>query len=284
MDIAQPGLPESTEMVVTMVSLDKPVSSSDAGIFGRNDGSGNGVYGYSSAGYGTNGFSATGFAGVYGNGGHNGIFGETSSASDAGVYGKNNAGGLGAFGQALGQDGTGVLGRYDGPSSSSGWGVFGYSPSGYAGVFGSGGHNGVFGATSSANDAGVYGSNNGSGNGVFGYSVAGTGVLGITPTVGQTAVSGINTSTDANSGSLGGSFNNGGFREITGVAGDGGAPVGGFTQNIAIYGLARTTAGYAGLFDGQVLITTDLEVVGSKNFKIDHPLDPTNKYLDPFLC
>ena len=259
--------------------LGQTASSSDAGIFGRNDASGNGVYGYSSAGYGANGFSATGYAGVYGNGGHNGIFGETSSASDAGVYAKNNAGGVGAFGQALGQDGTGVLGRYDGPSSGSGWGVFGYSPNGYAGVFGSGGHNGVFGATSSANDAAVYGSNNSSGTGVFGYSNGGAGALGITATAGQAAVAGFNTSSEANNGALGGSVVQSGQRAVFGVGGDAG-PSDDVRSHYGVYGLARP--GFfedAGFFDGSVSITTDLFVAGSKNFKIDHPLDPANKYL-----
>src|SRR5215471_15661889 len=39
------------------------------------------------------------------------------------------------------------------------------------------------------------------------------------------------------------------------------------------------TNGNAGSFDGNVFIFGDLDVGGSKNFKIDHPLDPENKYL-----
>ena len=39
------------------------------------------------------------------------------------------------------------------------------------------------------------------------------------------------------------------------------------------------TNGNAGSFDGNVFIFGDLDVGGSKNFKIDHPLDPQNKYL-----
>jgi trimeric autotransporter adhesin len=37
--------------------------------------------------------------------------------------------------------------------------------------------------------------------------------------------------------------------------------------------------GLAGDFEGDVLITGALNVTGTKNFKIDHPLDPQNKYL-----
>jgi hypothetical protein len=39
------------------------------------------------------------------------------------------------------------------------------------------------------------------------------------------------------------------------------------------------TNGLAGKFTGDVLIDGDLNVSGTKNFKIDHPLDPENKYL-----
>jgi hypothetical protein len=51
---------------------------------------------------------------------------------------------------------------------------------------------------------------------------------------------------------------------------------------IAIRGLgvAGGTNGRAGFFDGDVEITGNLNVTGAtKNFKIDHPLDPENKYL-----
>ncbi len=37
--------------------------------------------------------------------------------------------------------------------------------------------------------------------------------------------------------------------------------------------------GVAGYFDGTVEVIKDLNVSGSKNFKIDHPTDPTGKYL-----
>ena len=46
----------------------------------------------------------------------------------------------------------------------------------------------------------------------------------------------------------------------------------------AIYGQS-SGANNAGFFSGNVTVTGNLQVNGSKNFKIDHPLDPANKFL-----
>jgi hypothetical protein len=78
----------------------------------------------------------------------------------------------------------------------------------------------------------------------------------------------------------------GGFTQngiTAGVRGDGNgsgtAAVAGFNNlGTAIYGQSSGTNS-AGFFSGNVTITGDLQVNGSKNFKIDHPLDPANKYL-----
>lgn len=87
--------------------------------------------------------------------------------------------GTGIFGLTT-TKGSGVLGRYDGPvSTTDGWGVFGFTETGYAGVFGSGRQNGVFGATASNTDSGVFGKNDGGGWGVYGFSERGAGVQGI---------------------------------------------------------------------------------------------------------
>ena len=50
---------------------------------------------------------------------------------------------------------------------------------------------------------------------------------------------------------------------------------------LAVAGIGANGAanGLAGSFLGNVGITGDLNVTGTKNFKIDHPLDPENKYL-----
>lgn len=46
----------------------------------------------------------------------------------------------------------------------------------------------------------------------------------------------------------------------------------------AIYGKQNSATGYAGYFDGKVHVTGMLEKAGG-GFKIDHPLDPSHKYL-----
>lgn len=44
----------------------------------------------------------------------------------------------------------------------------------------------------------------------------------------------------------------------------------------------KSTSGYAGYFSGKVEVTGNFHVGGTKSFKIDHPLDPANKYLVHF--
>lgn len=75
----------------------------------------------------------------------------------------------------------------------------------------------------------------------------------------------------------------GGGSVSTGVRGDGnGAGTSGVAAfnnlGTAIYGQSSGTNN-AGFFSGNVTVTGDLQVNGSKNFKIDHPLDPANKFL-----
>ncbi len=48
---------------------------------------------------------------------------------------------------------------------------------------------------------------------------------------------------------------------------------------VAVAGAGPAGVGLAGDFFGNVSIAGDLNVTGTKNFKIDHPLDPANKYL-----
>ncbi|HET7206911.1 MAG TPA: hypothetical protein VFI95_10070 [Terriglobales bacterium] len=67
---------------------------------------------------------------------------------------------------------------------------------------------------------------------------------------------------------------------IGSVDGDGGFFEGGSNSLNAGDGIvALAGSGLAGNFQGSVDITANLNVSGTKNFKIDHPLDPGNKYL-----
>ena len=66
--------------------------------------------------------------------------------------------------------------------SQDGFGVRGDSANGIAAVHGHGAKNGVWGYTVSPNDSGVFGSNDGGGNGVAGFSNSGSGVYGFSQT------------------------------------------------------------------------------------------------------
>jgi len=57
-----------------------------------------------------------------------------------------------------------------------------------------------------------------------------------------------------------------------------GSASGASTHNYGVYGTASGTGAYAGYFSGNVQITGSI-AKGSGTFKIDHPLDPENKYL-----
>ena len=156
------------------------------------------------------------------------------------VDGVDDGVGYGVYGAS--QTGTAVVGISD-----DHYGVVGENKSsvGY-GVYGkSNGGIGVYGEGDFAN--GVYGKSNG-GNGVYGVSSSGYGVYGVSQT--GTAVVGIS---DDHYGVVGVSSN---------LAG--------------LYG--KSVNDYAAILNGKVKITGNLEK-GGGSFKIDHPLDPANKYL-----
>ena len=85
----------------------------------------------------------------------------------------------------------------------------------------------------------------------------------------------------------------GGVADVDGSVGNGGTAVLAFAGNgigagkrsgegifaFGGSGLAGAADGLAGHFQGNVAINGSLNVSGTKNFKIDHPLDPENKYL-----
>jgi hypothetical protein len=64
-----------------------------------------------------------------------------------------------------------------------------------------------------------------------------------------------------------------------GVIGTGGTGKGFGGDGIAGFAGGTDSESVGGFFSGGVRITGNLDATGSKNFKIDHPLDPQNKYL-----
>ena len=195
----------------------------------------------------------------------NGVYGNT-----AGISGLANG-----FAAVLGDSQSyfgvwGTSGSNDGVhgNSVSGNGVAGFSQSGYAGVYGNGG-TGVAGASSSSS---------GPGGNFTGFTApSGSGLNG---TAGIDSVGGDG---DGNSGS-----NSGG----PGVMGTGGGAYSGgaggvFTGGSAGFGgdgvdgnagTGPAADGWAGNFTGDLQVTGQI-FAGTKDFRIDHPLDPANKYL-----
>ena len=220
-------------------------SSTNPMTLGNNTGSGAGVQGMSTGGFGVIGKSSrTGVQGISTGAVGNGVWG--SSSADTGVFGSTSTG-RGVYGNATGSGGVGVFGQ-----SSAGNGVEGSSPGGTAvygngilGVFGQGnsGGSGVYGNSSTG--VGVWG-DSGSSDGVFGRSTNGTGVHGMANGVG-----------------------------VFGEAGSYGVIARG---SVGIYAAPTTGNTIAGLFGGNVQINGNL-TKSSGSFKIDHPLDPANKYL-----
>lgn len=197
--------------------------------------------------------------------GSTGVF---ASGTSQGVYG---AGGTGVFGKGSnfgvrGDGGsTGVGVRGDGFSS----GLYGYN----------GGGNGVFGQSGSSTGNGVSGS--GSNTGVRGEA-DNFGVYGVASGTANSGshygVYGIS-STTATGGSHYGVYGYGvdSASNGYGVYGTGSwmGVYGKSLNYIGIYGEGPDAAGY---FEGYVRVTGTFEAA-TKYFKIDHPLDPANKYL-----
>jgi hypothetical protein len=272
--------------------------SASYGLNVENTGTGDGIRAFSS---GTDPVNA----GVY----------AYNSSSGSGVLG-SSLNGYGLWGDST--SGTGVRGESDSNDgvygiSTSGHGVYGYcSNSGISGVVGEG-KTGVVGmALSKVGYGGIFHNSTGSGTdrGVAVAGFSGSGSSSDThPTgttyynaggefAGPTGVIGA-VSSDANGGigviGLGGS---GG----TGVYGSGGAYGGYFDGDVTVMSgevniytpslggsiyfggdhLAHFQSGIlgnAGYFQGNVGVNGNFFVTGTKSFKIDHPLDPVNKYL-----
>lgn len=121
--------------------------------------------------------------------------------------------------------------------------------------------------TSAGNSYGVYGS--GSSAGIYGTSGAsnGAGVLG-------------NNDSSTGTGVWGETSGNGGAAGVAGYANFGTGVYGQTSSGYGIYGSngGSNSTGYAGWFNGRLHVQGTLEKSGG-SFKIDHPLDPSNKYL-----
>src|SRR5581483_10031624 len=218
------------------------LSNNGRGVQG-NSTTGSGVYGYSNSGTALYGITDNGTGVIGSSTTGRGVYGVSATASStiAGVWGENSAfAGTGVVGNALNTNSTGVAGIAD--------------PSGGTGVYGRGAANGISG--NSTNGKGVYGVSV-NGNGVFGQSTNNDGIYGTTDVSSSSGVYGQNFA----------DFVLGGSRPF-GVTGVGSTGIHGITMDFI-----------AGYFDGDVFVSTNLIVNGSKHFKIDHPLDPANKYL-----
>ncbi|MBX3390536.1 MAG: hypothetical protein KF691_13890 [Phycisphaeraceae bacterium] len=129
----------------------------------------------------------------------------------------------------------------------------------------------LYGTSNGSSGVGVYGQATGS----FSYGVRGVGlsagVRGEAGTTNGAGVYGVSTA--------GG--NGGGSGVPAGVRGDAsaaGVAGGAFFNNQGTGLYAQSTSGTAGFFSGNVTVTGTLSK-GGGSFKIDHPLDPANKYL-----
>ncbi len=218
--------------------------------------------------------AASSGTGVYGASDNVGVYGGSNGVVGIGVYGHATAtsgAAYGVYGESDSPAGTGVRGVATATSGAN-YGVLGQSdsPAG-AGVVGlnlatSGVTHGVRGYSDSPEGRGVVGwatATSGANIGVYGESAstAGTGVYGR-----ATAASGNTAGVVGNSTSVDGVGVFGGSEGSTGIG---------------IYGTAPGT-GYAGYFLGNVHVIGNLSATGSKSFKIDHPLDPANRYLYHF--
>jgi hypothetical protein len=133
------------------------------------------------------------------------------------------------------------------------------------------GGNGVFGESQVPNASGVFGFNANGGNGVAGISQGGIGVFGQSNSLASSGVLGMNNVSAVE-------FSNGSFG-VTGVAnGLLGTGVQGIATGGGGTGVFGQGGSLAGAFAGDVGVTGKL-TASQKLFKIDHPLDPANRYL-----
>lgn len=258
-------------------------SAFGTGVRGRNGNAafGNAVEGIADgqAGYGVYGFSnnATGTG--------RGVYGRAIAPSATGVYGAHDANGRGVYGTAFGTSGTGVYGRVD--TASSGQEAFairglGLGQTAYGGFFE--GSTGVYATTLNSGYAGIFvGAVQVTGNMAIG-SLAGSERLRI---FGNTADVQSITNTGGGRGLFVSTNSDTGIwtNTSTGFAGLDArtASSGGY----GVYGVNSNSSGSGSGVVGQtaagsgwgVYSIGNMGASGVKPFRIDHPLDPENKYL-----
>lgn len=203
--------------------------------------------------------------------GGNALWGITNSISSTALYG-NNTYGEACVGTTRGGSGVGaVVGRND----SSGYGVRGFNTMdgigvlGQAGISGGKGTAGRFENVNGANTALTFAvASNGLGQAAK-FQVTNPGnTEDVITVVTNGSGDGVAVTTGGSNGvkSLSTSING------TGIQGEA-------STGPAAYGIwGRSTTGYAGYFSGNVHVTGTLSKAAG-TFKIDHPLDPANKYL-----
>jgi len=206
----------------------------------------------------TAGNAGTGVYGLaYATGQANNYGGQFEARGDSGsaVYGLASAtGNVGNYGGqflAEGNYGAGVYGVAFATGATRNWGGnFAAAGDSGIGVYGLGGAVGNV-----TNYGGVFEADGNYGVGVHGIA-AGPGGTGVRGDGGYNGVYGESEVLNGNG--------------IEGIANNGASAYG-------VWG--QSSSGYAGQFTGNVGVSGNLYVTGTKAFKIDHPLDPANKYL-----
>jgi hypothetical protein len=172
--------------------------------------------------------------------GGNGVFGLSTVPNASGVFGANNNGGTGVFGNS--DKGDGVRGR---TASSANNGLVAGNDATSPAPSNVPGGNGVFGYSTVPNASGVFGANNSTGTGVTGFSAQGDGTRGDTQSSQKNGVVGTNSSTTpVPAGQQGGNGVSGysSNPQASGVLGinDAGVGMSGFTKSAsqsAIFGM-----------------------------------------------
>ncbi len=277
-------------------------------------GSNRGISGTANSNTASDNFGTIGFASGTISGINRGAYGQASNSTgtnygmqgvasgaglnQTGVYGYSNGTAGNNYGvdgttEATGAENVGTGGFAYGinTGSNKNFGMYGFAQNAdtnygvYATVTGADNVNyGVYSEVDGGtiNNYAVYGKNSSTGSSSNSF-----GVYGLSDGVSTSSNWGINGSATGSAGT--GSQNTGVLGSTDGAAsfniGVLGNAFGTGTSNYGVYSIASNgTNNYAGYFSGDVTITGNLNVTGSiakgsGTFKIDHPLDPENKYL-----